>query len=115
MTAYDNLLANANKVRFASIFPPDKIVLEDTYSQSLAGGGTTTTVTIPHNYGQKCFITLRWSVDGTNYYSAQAYTDASAPYTANGWCNDTNVYIYLENYSAGTVTFYIDYKLDSIT
>lgn len=114
MTAYDSLLSNADKVRFTSLFPPDKIMYEGTYSQSLAGGGTSTTITLANTVGQ-AFMTLAWSIDGTNYYPAMAYTDSTAPYTANGWCDSNNVYIYMENYSAGTVTFYINYALDSIT
>lgn len=115
MSALDNLIANANKVRFTSLFPTDKIVYESTFSRSVAGGGTQVTTSITNPYGQKAFITLAWSVDGTNYYPAQAYTAITAPYTVNGWVDDTTIYIYIENYSGGTVTFYIKYALDSIT
>lgn len=115
MTAIDNLQTNANKVRFTSLFPTDKIVYEGTFSRSVAGGGTEVTSEITNPYGIKAFITLAWSIDGTNYYPAQAYTSPTAPYTANGWVDANKIYIYMENYSGGTVTFYVKFALDSIT
>lgn len=115
MSILDNLVTNADKVRFTSLFPTDKIVHEGTYTRSVAGGGTQVTDSITNPYGKKAFITLAWSVDGTNYYPAQAYTAITAPYTVNAWVDASTIYIYMENYSAGTVTFYIKYALDSIT
>lgn len=115
MSAYDNLVTNINKVKYNTVFQADKIVYEGTYSQSIAGGGTTTTVILSNPYRAKCFITLAWSIDNTNFYPAQAYTAASAPYTANGWVDADNVYIYLENFSASTVIIYVKYALDVIT
>lgn len=115
MTTYDNLVTNINKVKYNTVFQSDKIVYEGTYSQSIAGGGTTATITLANPYGAKCFITLAWSIDNVNFYPAQAYTAASAPYTANGWVDATSIYIYMENYSGGTVTIYTKFALDTIT
>lgn len=115
MTAKDNLASNINKVKYNTVFPSDKIIYEGTFNQSIAGGGTQSTYTVANPYGKKCFITLSWSIDNVNFYPAQAYTDGTAPYTANGWVDASNVYIYLENFSAGTVTIYVKYILDTIT
>lgn len=113
MSVLTTLLSNINKVRFCSLFPTDKIVYEDTYSQSLATGSSVT-VPIVNPYGRKCFITLAWSVDNVNFYPAEGYTAVSQPYTANAWVSDSTIYIYLTNSSGGTVTFYTRFALDSI-
>lgn len=115
MSILDTITNNRNRVAYTTLFPSDKILYEGTLQYSLAGGGTTTTQELPNPTGIKCFITLAWSVDGSNYYPMQAYTDASAPYTANAWVSASTIYLYMENYSAGTVTFYLKYALDSIT
>jgi len=103
-------------MRFSTVI--DKIVKEDNVATPLsyvvAGGGTTTTQSITNTYGIAGFVTLAWSIDGTNYYPAQAYTDALAPYTANGWCDASDIYIYMENFSAGSVTFDIILTLDTL-
>lgn len=109
-----SLLSNINNVAFASAYPIDKIAYEGTATESVANG-VTTTKTYSNPYGKKAFVTLSWSVDNSNFYPAQAYTSPAAPYTANGWCDASNVYVYLENFSGSTVTFYIKYVLDSIT
>lgn len=115
MSAYDNLTTNINKVKYNTVFPSDKIVYEGTYSQSIAGGGTTATITLDNPYDAKCFITLSWSIDNTNFYPAQAVVSPSNPYTANGWVDATSVYIYMENFSGSTVTIYTKFALDVIT
>lgn len=108
-----------NNLNYTSALVIDKVVYDDTVtaplSYTVAGGGTTTTQTVTNPYGKVCFITLSWSVDGTNYYPAQAYTTSNALYTANGWVDATSVYIYMENYAVGSVTFSIKYALDTIT
>lgn len=114
MATLDTLKSNINKVKFTSIFPSDKIVYESTFSKSQSASSSTTT-SITNPYGQTAFITLSWSVDDTNYYPMQAYSTILAPYTANGWVDSSTIYIYTENNSGGTVTFYIKYALDSIT
>lgn len=113
MSALTTLLTNVDKLRFCSIFPSDKIVYENTYSQSLATGSSTT-ATLENPYGRKCFITLAWSVDNINFYPADGYSAYARLYTANGWVSDSTIGIYLENTSGGTVTFYVRFALDSI-
>lgn len=112
------MVYDPSKLNFFSLDNIDKVVYEniDTpLSYVVAGGGTTVTQTVPNEFGDKAKITLAWSVDGTNYYPAQAYTASSAPFTANGWCDATSVYIYMENFSAGAVTFRIIYTLDTLS
>lgn len=114
MSALTNLTANANKVRFTSLFPSDKIAYEGTFSSS-QGAASSSTYSLPNPYGQAAFITLAWSIDDTNYYPMQAYSTILAPYTANAWVDSTTIYIYLENNSGGAVTIYTKFALDSIT
>lgn len=114
MSALTTLLTNIDKLRFCSIFPSDKIVYENTYSQSLATGSSTT-ATLENPYGRKCLITLAWSIDNVNFYPAGGYTAVSQPYTANAWVSDSTIYIYLTNSSGGTVTFYTRFALDTIS
>lgn len=107
-----------DKLNYISSNVIDKIVIEDAVTTPLeyivAGGGTTTTQTVTNTYGTAGFVTLSWSIDGVNYYPAQAYTDATAPYTANGWCDAASIYIYMENYSGAGVTFRIKFTLDTV-
>lgn len=108
---------NPAKLNFISQDNIDKVVYNnrDTpLSYAVVTGGSSTQ-TVPNSYGQKAKITLAWSVDGTNYYPAQAYTTAAAPYTANGWCDASTVYIYMENFSGSTQTFRIVYALDTLS
>lgn len=107
-----------NNLNYTAAYAIDKVVYDDPVETPLvynvAGGGTQVTETIPNPYEQVCFITLSWSVDGINYYPAQAYTAATAPYTANGWVDATTVYIFMENFSGSAVDFSIKFALDTI-
>ena len=108
---------DTTKIAFTSDYISDKIVYESpvlTYSQ---GATSSSTKTVANPYGAKAFITLAWSVDGTNYYPANATisTNYVTQYTANGSCSDSTVYIYLENNTGGSITFYIKFVLDTIT
>lgn len=107
-----------SKINYYSGDNIDKVVYENKDSPlnyNVAGGGTTTTQTVTNQYGAKAKVTLAWSIDGTNYYPAQAYTTSAAPYTANGWCDATTVYIYMENFSGAAVDFRIIYALDTLS
>lgn len=105
------------KLQFSSNHVPDKIVYESPVLTYSVGATTVVTKTVTNSYGSKAFITLAWSLDGSNYYPMQSTVSINyvTQYTANGWCSDSTVYIYLENNTAGTLTFYIKYVLDSIT
>lgn len=112
--------SNANDTNFDSNYLVDKVVYEnkDTPLTYSVGATTNVTQTVTNSYGAACFITMAWSIDGTNYYSADAVIPAAAyttAQTANAWVDATTVYIYLENNSAGAVTFSVIYALDTIT
>lgn len=110
-------LSNLNVLGFLSTYTIDKIVYENSsapYTFGLADSSTVTN-TIANPISTKCFITLAWSVDGTNYYPAQAVVSPTNPYTANGWVDNNFVYIYAENFSGSTQTFSIIYALDTTT
>ncbi len=93
--------------------PLDKILHENTKQYTVAAT-TTETKTEPHDAGAPCLPTSRWSVDNVNFYPADAYTEAAAPYTAKVTCDETNAYIWMENNTGSPVTFYVQYTLDSI-
>lgn len=113
MSAYDNLVTNISKTKFVSLFPSDKIALDDTVSYSVPDA-TEITPTIPNPTGKKCFITVSWSVDGTNYYPAQAYTASTNPYAVNCWVSTTDIGFIIQNFSGSTKTFSLRYVLDNI-
>jgi len=113
MGAYENLITNISKTKFVSLFPSDKIALDDTISYEVPDA-TEITPTIPNPTGKKGFITLAWSVDGTNYYPAQAYTAATNPYAVNGWVSESQIGFILQNFSGGAKTFRLRYVVDNI-
>ena len=108
---------DTTKIAFTSEYISDKVVYESpvlTYSQ---GASSFSTQTVANPYGVKALTTLAWSVDGTNYYPANATISVNyvTQYTANGSCSASNVHIYLENNTGGAITFYIKFALDTIT
>lgn len=114
MGAYENLQANINKAKYVSIFPTDKIAVEGTISYSVADS-TGVTKTIPNPTGKKGFLTLSWSVDGTNFYPAQAFINSNNPYAVNGYVTVDNIAFILQNFSGtGTKTFQLKYVVDNI-
>lgn len=114
MGAYENLQTNINKTKYISLFPTDKIATEGTINYDVADS-TGVTNTIPNPTGKKGFLTLSWSVDGTNYYPAQSYINSSNPYAVNGYVTDSQIAFILQNFSGtGTKTFYLRYTVDNI-
>lgn len=113
MSVLDTLITNINKVRFCTLFPADKIAVEDTISYSVPDA-TGVTKTIPNPTGKKGFITISWSVDGTNFYPAQAYINASNPYVVNGYVTTSEIAFILQNFSGATATFILNYAVDNI-
>mgnify|MGYP000930807036 CR=1 FL=1 len=111
--AYENLITNISKVKFTSIFPSDKIAVDSTISYSVATS-TEITPTVPNPTGKKGFLTISWTVDGTNYYPAQAYTAATNPYAINGWVSTTDIGFIIQNFSGSTKTFTLRYVVDNI-
>lgn len=113
MGAYENLVTNVSKTKFVSLFPSDKIALDNTISYTVADS-TEITPTIPNPTGKKCFLTLSWTVDGTNYYPAQAYTASTNPHAINGWVSTSQIGFIIQNFSGGTKTYTLRYVLDNI-
>lgn len=102
---------NPQAVNFTGKYKTDKVTYESPILEYTVGGGSTNTATIPKTT-QGNLITLAWSVDGTNFYPANAYVTLTNTYTANGWVDGSNVYIYCENNTGGNLTFYVKYVLD---
>lgn len=111
--AYENLITNISKTKFNSVFPSDKIALDDTISYTVADS-TEITPTIPNPTGKKCFITISWTIDGTNYYPAQAFTSAGNPHAINGWVSTSQIGFIIQNFSGATRTYTLRYVLDNI-
>lgn len=113
MGAYENLVTNVSKTKFTSVFPSDKIAVDDTISYSVPDA-TEITPTIPNPTGKKGFITISWTIDGANYYPAQAYTGPTNPYAVNGWVSSSDIGFILQNFSGGAATFTLRYVVDNI-
>jgi hypothetical protein len=105
------------KLQFSSDYVADKMVYESDVISYSVGATTATTKTVTNPYGIKAFVTMIWSVDGTNYVPMQSTVSSNyvTQYTANAWCDASNVYLYLENNTNGALTFYLKFVLDSIT
>lgn len=106
-------------LNFYSGFPIDKVVFEnkDTPLSFTVGAGANSTQTVANPLGAKCFITLAYSIDGSNYYPGGAILPTAIyaeGVVANGWTDATSVYIYMENNLASPQTFSIIYALDTI-
>lgn len=108
------LASNVNNLEFATAYPIDKIGYEPAITSYVVGPTSTSTQTVTNPLGYACFITLSWSTDSVNYYPMTAYTSAAAPYTASGWVSASLIYLYMENNSAGSATFFLKYALDTI-
>lgn len=106
---------NFNLINFSTKFPIDKIGAEGEISYSQASTGADSTRTIPNPLGYKCLPTIAWSIDGINFYPADAKLNPLNPYTLNVKVSATTITFYLYNNSGGTVTFTIKYALDTIT
>lgn len=111
------LTPDVSKLNFVSNYPVDKVVAENKALPLIYTVAAYTEVTnsIPNPYGKKCFTTMSWSLDGSNYYPAQAKLSNAFMPSANAWADATNVYFYLDNSGMATSsTFYIIYALDTI-
>lgn len=109
-----SLADNYDKVAFATYWPIDKIVYESPVLTYVQGAGSESTSLVDNPYGRKCFITLAWSFDQTNWYPAQAFTTLTSVQTVNGWVDASNVYIHTRNGAGSSVTFYVKFVLDTI-
>lgn len=108
-------MVDYTKLSFSSDKPIDKIVYESPVTSYSVGPGASSTQVLTNEYGAAAFLTLAWSTDNVSFYPGGGYVTVTNTYLANGWVSSSNVYIYLENNSAGTLTFYVKYTLDTIT
>lgn len=115
MSVKDTLISNIDKTRYVSIFPSDKILYEGSATYSVASTGIDVEETVPNPLGVRCFPTMAWSIDNTNFYPPDAAISPTNPYSANIAVSDSTLYFYFYNNSGSTQTFYIRYALDSIT
>lgn len=103
------------KLAFSSSYPIDKIVSEPDQVSYVVGATTTVTQTIPSASTYTRLPTMKWSTNNADFYPMGAYNDQNASYGANIAVDTSNVYIYLENNTGASVTFYIKYVLDLLT
>lgn len=137
MSVLENFLANQDKVRYTSYFRADKIAVYSTQTESsgigirgtlyvYAGNPVSSQVsvaTIANPYGTKLLPTMTWSLDGTNFYSANTpifYYNAT--YMTFAWqcigfmgCSDDLIYIGATSQYESDQLMYVNFALDSIT
>lgn len=118
---------------FMSLYPIDKILfeqveepLEHTVAASYDNGGIvmpkSDILTIPNPIGKKAFITMKWSIDGVNYYPQKAilYNPGNPvpagkrPATVGCCIDDDEIQFFFTHYSLNALTFRIKYVLDNI-
>ena len=131
---------DATKVQFAApAYNIDKIAAystpTDSYpnsvgiglSYSIPGSGSTfptnTLKSITNPYGKRCFTTLSWSIDGTNFYNQGTslfyYNGGAASiYTQMQvfcGCSDSLIYFYFSSSYTSNQTVYLQFAVDSPT
>ena len=115
-----------------SKFPLDKILYEElTPITHVVGGATpsggiylpkTDILTIDNPIGKKAFITMKWSIDGINYYPQKPFIyqpgnpvpAGKVGATVGCGIDDDHINFYFVHYLAASQTFRIIYVLDSI-
>lgn len=79
---------------FSSQYPIDKIVETHNGSFVVPAGGSSST-TINHSLGRKCFTEMIWSRDGTNFQDGgQPYSSATADTVALPAADTNSITIY---------------------
>lgn len=121
------MTADIDKLNFSIDYPIDKIAVEGTASYTVSGTATTTPVaslqSITNPFGHKCLMTVRWSVDGTNFYDMDGSINFfSATFSefifgagVKAGCSDSTIYFYMINGYDTSKTFTINYTLYSIS
>lgn len=102
-----------NSLKFSTFWKTDRIGAEGTKSYTKSSTGSTVTETIENPLGYKCLPTIAWSIDGSNFYPANAQVTPSNPYTVNVSVSDSIVTFYIYNNSGSNQTFTIKYALDT--
>lgn len=87
-----------------------------TFAGSYSGSLTTGTNRITNPVGMKALPTMKWSIDGVNFYPARVkFPIAGAPAATVGIMVDNDyVYFYWSNNTGGAVTFTCIWTLDFI-
>ena|SRR3990167_6022538 len=122
MSTYDNLISNANKVDYASLFASQKIVAKDdsgTKTLSIAANTTLVSLTIPHGLSVRPYYLVMVSLNSTEWYTVGTSFYVTYPtdilYT-DAYSNSTNIVIDAQNSPGGAPvptakTLYIKYWL----
>lgn len=125
-------MVDASKLNFFTPENMDKVVASDTFTHTMvagvdSGGGfilpVEETRILTNPYGRKGFLTIAFSIDGTNYYPGRViWFQPGAEPTPNdvravvgGSVDDTNIYFYFTHYISVPVTFTVRWALDTIT
>lgn len=110
-----------DKLQFVSKDKIDKILgsfdpVTTTFAGSYSGSLTTGSVSIPNPSGMKALPTMKWSIDGVNFYPARLkFPIPGAPAATVGiMVNNENVIFYWSNNTGGAVTFTCIWTLDFI-
>lgn len=101
------------KLAFTSTHPIDKIIEESATLSYVVGATTSSTQTISSPSSYTRLPTMKWSINNSDFYPMGTYdSQATGNRGANISVDTNNVYIYLENNSGSSVTFYVKYVLD---
>lgn len=122
---------DATKLQFYSGWPIDKIVASDSvpavYIVAAASSALTTAYTvqsIANPYGQKCFTTMSYSIDATNFYDQNTplfYYNSTVGSSVlklqvSCACNASTIFFtFATNYTASSQTVTINWSLDTLT
>lgn len=81
--AATNLHNNLDKVRYTSFYPSDVVAVSgttvianpgyDCVAQNDSQGNNLVTSSIANPYGKRCLVRYVWSIDGSNFNSAEDY------------------------------------------
>lgn len=77
-------------------------------------------LTIPNHAGKKCFFSMSWSINGTDWYNQKHFlynqgNSTTRPRATVGMALDANnIYFYFTHYYGSPVNFRIKYVLDNI-
>lgn len=110
-----------SKLQFTSKDKIDKILgsfdpITTTFPGAYSGSLTTGSFSVPNPSGMKALPTMKWSIDGVNFYPARLkFPIAGAPVATVGvMVSNANVTFYWTNNTGGAVTFTCVWTLDFI-
>lgn len=122
---------DVSKLQFYSGYPIDKITQQDTVTYTVAAGVPSISPdtypsslqSVPNTLGQKAFVTASWAIDGTNFissleqlqYFSATFMQPLQKAFINCGVDGSNVYFYLVNNFTSSITFTINYAVDSIS